>query len=55
MHVYYPGLSLSLSLDMKWRWSPGGAEREFFIDNLLFRIHLIIKMISADRPCAMGV
>ena len=26
-----------------------------FIDNLLVRIHLIIVMISVDRPCAMGV
>ena len=33
----------------------GGAEREFFIDNLLVRIHLIIEMILVDRPCAMGV
>ena len=31
------------------------SEREFFIDNLLVRIHLIIEMILADRPCAMGV
>ena len=31
------------------------SEREFFIDNLLVRIHLIIKMILVDRPCAMGV
>ena len=30
-------------------------EREFFIDNLLVRIHLIIQMILVDRPCAMGV
>jgi hypothetical protein len=31
-------------------------ERESsFIDNLLVRIHLIIVMISVDRPCAMGV
>ena len=29
-------------------------EREFFIDNLLVRIHLIIEMILVDRPCAMG-
>ena len=29
-------------------------EREFFIDNLQVRIHLIIEMILADRPCAMG-
>ena len=33
-----------------------GTERESsFIDNLLARIHLIIVMISVDRPCAMGV
>ena len=31
------------------------AERDFFIDNLLVRIHLIIEMILVDRPCAMGV
>ena len=31
-------------------------ERESsFIDNLLVRIHLIIVMISVDRPCAIGV
>ena len=28
-------------------------EREFFIDNLLVRIHLIIEMILVDRPCAI--
>ena len=26
-----------------------------FIDNLLVRIHLIVEMILAERPCAMGV
>ena len=31
------------------------AEREFFIDNLLVRIHLILEIILVDRPCAMGV
>ena len=30
-------------------------EREFVIDNLLARIHLIIEMILVDRPCAKGV
>ena len=30
-------------------------EEEFFIDNLLVRIHLIIEMILVDRPCAMVV
>ena len=29
-------------------------EREFFIDNLLVRVHLIIEMILVDQPCAMG-
>ena len=28
-------------------------ERDFFIHNLLVRIHLIIEMILVDRPCAM--
>ena len=28
-------------------------ERDFFIDNLLVRIHFIIVMILIDRPCAM--
>jgi len=31
------------------------SEREFFIDNLLVRIRLIIEMTLVDRPCAMGV
>ena len=30
-------------------------EREFFIDNLMVRIHLTIVMILVDRPCAIGV
>ena len=30
-------------------------ERDFFIDNLLVRIHLIVVMILVDRPCATGV
>ena len=30
------------------------AKREFFIGNLLVRIHLIIEMILEDRPCDMG-
>ena len=49
-------------------WSQGGlhilmsevpldrcTEIEFFSDNLLVRIHLIVDMILVDRPCAMGV
>ena len=35
------------------RWT--SREREFFIDNLLVRIHLIIEMMLVDRPCTMGV
>ena len=31
------------------------TERDFFIDKLLVRIHIINEMISLDRPCAMGV
>ena len=30
-------------------------EGEFFVDNLLVRIHLKIEMILVDRLCAMGV
>ena len=30
-------------------------ETEFFIDNLLVRIHLTIEMITVNWPCAMGV
>ena len=35
--------------------APPVEEREFFIDNLLVRIHLIIVMILVERSCAMGV
>ena len=35
--------------------SESWPEREFFIDNLLVRIHLIIDMILVDRLCALGV
>jgi len=38
-----------------WRADVQICQREFFIDNLLVRIHLIIEMILVDRPCAMGV
>ena len=31
------------------------TEREFFFDNLLVRILVIVEMILVDRPCAMGV
>ena len=30
-------------------------EREFFIDNLLVRIHSVIEMMLVDRSYAMGV
>ena len=30
-------------------------ETEFFIDNLLVRLHLNIEMILVDQACAMGV
>jgi hypothetical protein len=35
--------------------SAGNEQREFCVDNLLIRIHLIIEMIIVDRPYAMGV
>ena len=31
------------------------AEREFFIDNLMVRIHIIVQMILVDRPCTVEV
>ena len=42
---------------MKRRTAPTTCQRvrEFLIDNLLVRIHWIIKMILVDRPCAMDV
>ena len=33
----------------------GWKEREFFIEFLVVRIHLIVEMILVDRPCAMGI
>ena len=39
----------------KCGWLAACTESEFFIDNLLVRIHLIIEMILVDRPWAMGV
>jgi len=40
---------------MKLGLASMSREREFFIDNLLVRIHLIIEMSLVDRPCAMGI
>ena len=34
---------------------PPQKERKHFIDKLLVRIHFIIEMIIADRPCALWV
>ena len=31
--------------------SPPARERKFFVDSLLVRIHLIIRMSLVDRPC----
>ena len=42
----------SNALLLAWR-TP--SEGDFFIDNLLVRIHLFIEMILVDRPCAMKV
>ena len=46
---------LRLSTASMWVLPQAASEREFFIDNLLVRIHLIVEMILVDRPCAMGV
>jgi hypothetical protein len=35
------------------RVSDLAREREFCVDNLLAKIHLIIEMILEDRPCVM--
>jgi len=49
------------SADSQWGWRDtdrrhaARLEREFFIDNLLVRIHLIVEMIIVDRPGAMRV
>ena len=31
------------------------VQRDFFLDNLLVRIHLIVKMSLVDRPCDMAI
>jgi len=49
-------LSLNATAGVDWKVSSQLLlESEFFIDNLLVRIHLIIEMILVDRPCAMRV
>ena len=44
-----------LELEPHLRHALRPEQEEFFIDNLLVRIRLIIEMILVDRPCAMGV
>jgi len=46
---------LTCSLSPRTMTTRPWSEREFFIDNLLVRIHFVIRMISVDRPCAMAV
>jgi len=46
---------VDVAVDDEIPCSADGRQREFFIDNLLVRIHLIIEMLLVDRPCAMGV
>ena len=45
-------LAVSSRLNLR---GPSRLEREFFIENLVVRIHFIVEMILVDRPCAMGV
>ena len=55
--------SANLGAEKKWKeiWYGNGfmtsctLEKEFFIDNLLVRIHVSIEMSLVDRPCAMSV
>ena len=53
------GLGRREGVQERWCLSPHpptlNPEREFFIDNLLVRIHFIIEMSLVDRRCAMGV
>ena len=49
------GVSIERAASAERPTSPPTWERDFLIDNLLVRIHLIIVMILVDRPCAMGV
>ena len=30
------------------------SQREFFVDKILVRIHLIMEMVLVDRPCFKG-
>jgi len=54
-HSDQKGITAILSFELLGSGVHAAAEREFFIDNLLVRIHLIIEMILVDRPCTMGV
>ena len=51
-----PLLNICVQLDVTpSSLDTAGRDREFFIANLLVRIHLIIEIILEDRPRAMGV
>ena len=39
----------------EWERHAACREREFFIGNLLVRVHWIVEMIVVEWPCAMGV
>ena len=55
MNACAPPLPCSLKKPSPGNVAWADEEREFFVDNLLVRIHLIIEMILVDRPCAMRV
>ena len=42
---------------IRWRITYCDATRhtQFFMDNLLIRIHLIIELILLEKPCAIGI
>jgi hypothetical protein len=51
--VWRAALSPSSAAILAWRLDT--CQRDFFVDNLLVRIHLIIEMISEGWPHAMGI
>ena len=53
--LYANGVFVSSSGGQREGPAPVHIERQFFIDNLLVPILLIIEMILVDRPCVMGV
>ena len=57
-HAYFQNLPRRVLLGLAPPADPQvllSKEREFFIDNLLVRIHLIMEMNLVDWSCAMGV